>query len=59
MYHPHFFLYVLYLERFQNKSDICHVLCQELFIRRGEQNLAEGGPLATVEIELANTPKKS
>jgi len=56
---PHLFLYVLYLDRFQNKSDICHVLCEELFIRPGGQNLAEGGPLAAVGIALANTPKKS
>jgi len=32
----------LYFERFQNKSDICHVLCEELFIRPRRQNLAEG-----------------
>jgi len=55
---PHFVLYVLYLERFQNKSDIYHVLCEELFIRRRGQNLAEGGPQATVGMALANTPKK-
>jgi len=40
--HPNFFLYVLYLKRFQNKSDICHVLCEELFIRPRGKNLAEG-----------------
>jgi len=56
--HP-FFLYILYLERFLNKSDICHVLCEELFIRPREQNLAEGGPLTTVGMALANTVKKS
>jgi len=40
---PHFlFLYALYLERLQNKSDICHVLCEELFIRPKGKNLAEG-----------------
>jgi len=45
IYHvtPSFFLYVLYLEKFQNKSDICHVLCEELFITPRGQNLAEGG----------------
>jgi len=59
MYSPHFFLYDLYLERLQNKSDICHVLCEEFFIRPGGQNLAEGGPLATLGMALANTPKKS
>jgi len=60
IYHdPHIFvLYVLYLKRFQNKSDICHVLCEELFIRPGGQNLAKGGPLATVGMALANIPKK-
>jgi len=54
-----FFLYVLYLERFQNKSDFCHVLCEELFTRRWGKNLAEGGPLATVGMALPNTSKKS
>ena len=29
---PYFYLQVLYLERFQNKSDVCHVLCEELFM---------------------------
>jgi len=61
IYHlpPHIFLHVFYLERFQNKSDICHILCEELFIRPGAQNLAESGPLATVGMALANTPKKN
>jgi len=55
----HFFVHILYLERFQNKSGMCHVLCEELFIWSGGQNLAEGGPLATVGMALANTAKKS
>ena len=61
IYHvtPPFFLYVLYLEKFQNKSDICHVLCEELFIMPRGQNLDEGGPLTTVGMALANTVKKS
>jgi len=58
MYHPHFFLYVLYLKRFQNSSDICHVLCEELLIRPRGQNLAKGGPLSTVGMALPDTPKK-
>jgi len=36
------FFYVLYLERFQNKSDICHVLCEAFHQAKGV-NLAEGG----------------
>jgi len=38
---------------------MCHVLCEELFIWSGGQNVAEGGPLATVGMALANTAKKS
>jgi len=40
---PPFLLYLLYLEKFQNESDLGHLLCEELLIRPRGQNLAEGG----------------
>jgi len=33
---PHFFLFTFCIWRgFKNKSDVCHVLCEELFMLHG------------------------
>jgi len=43
IYHdPHFFLFRFCIRRcFQNKSDVCHVLCEELFILDGKPHMAK------------------
>jgi len=39
---PHFFLFRFCIWRgFKNKSDVCHVLCEELFMLDGRQYIAK------------------
>jgi len=39
---PHFFLFSFCIWRgFKNKSDVCHVLCEELFMLDGRQHIAK------------------
>jgi len=39
---PHFFLFRICIWRdFKNKIDVCHVLCEELFMLDGTRNQAD------------------